>query len=474
MIKKDLKNKRITVVGLGLHGGGVGTVRFLAECGAKVLVTDIKQREELRPSLDKLKGVSATYVLGQHRPEDFTETDLIVRSPAVPDNFKYFELARAKKIPITNDIALFFKLCPGRICGVTGTKGKSTTAQLLALMLEKTAPVVLAGNIGVSALESLSQVKADTLVVLELSSWQLEDLAAAGLSPGVAVITNITADHLDRHVTPEKYLEAKATILKHQHAKDLAILNYDDPPTQGLGASAPGQVWYFSVKHDLNAIIAAQSRYQVGASVKVQAVIFGRAGEILLNTNEITLKGQHNLANVLAATTAARLLGASAKRIAKVANSFKGLPGRLESVAVWREIGFYNDTTATNPTAAAAALEALDPAGERQVALIVGGQNKNLPLEPLPAAIAKYCNFVAILPGTFSDLLFEELQKQRVTPHQMVLSLEEAITQCASHSKAGGAIVLSPGAASFNMFRHEFDRGDQYAAAVKKFISLNP
>lgn len=468
MTKKDFKNKRVTVVGLGLHGGGLGTVKFLADAGAKVLVTDIKNRDELEPSVKALEKYKVEFVLGQHRPEDFTQTDLIVRNPAVPLNFKYFDLAQQHKIPITNDLALFMQLCPAKTCGVTGTKGKSTTAKLLALMLEKHLPVVLAGNIGVSALATLNQITPETLVILEMSSWQLEDLALIKKSPGVAVITNVTEDHLNRHGNVADYKTAKSAIFANQGQSDLLILNYDDPNSKDFAASAKSQVYYYSARHDLAEIIADASRYKIGAFKRQDMVVFGENAAAIFDPNQITIPGKHNLENALAAATTARLLGASTKSIQAALKNFTGLPGRLQAVATVNNRTFVNDTTATNPTAAAAALRALDPQNKRTVVLIAGGQGKNLSPQPLIKALSEHARFVALLPGDASDEIYAILQDLKTVPHLMATSLQDAVEESLRRSIAGDTIVLSPAATSFNSFKNEFDRGEQFEAIVKR------
>lgn len=468
MLRKDLKSKRVTVVGLGLHGGGAGTVRFLAEEGARVLVTDIKKREELLPSIEKLKNLNITYVLGQHRPEDFVNTDLIVRNPAVPLGFKYFALARKKQIPVTSDVALFFEFCPGVIAAVTGTKGKSTTAALLAAMVNKTYPTVLAGNIGVATLSVLNKITPASLVVLELSSWQLEDLAPVKTAPRVAIITNITQDHLDRHQNVAQYIAAKKLIFQRQKPTDVVVLNYDDPVTQKLGAEAKSAPYYFSARFDLPGIIAQASRYQVGAFVRGEALQFGRAAEEILALKDIPLAGEHNLANVLAAVTAARLLKAPPKQIRRAVQNFQPLPGRLQLVAEVKGVKYINDTTATNPTALKAALTTLAKPGERSIILIAGGADKKLAFDDVGPIIQQSAKAVILLAGEASAKLAAALAGAQVTPPLLVNSMAEAVGEASGRAAAGDSVLLSPGASSFNMFINEFDRGAQFEAAVSR------
>lgn len=474
MTRKDLKGKRITVVGLGIHGGGAGTVRFLAESGALVLVTDIKRKEELAPSLEKLRGLKVKYVLGQHRPEDFEDADLIIRNPAVPQTFKYFDIARARNIPITSDIALFFALCPAPICAITGTKGKSTTASLIANMVAKTKHTVLAGNIGVPALSTLRGIKPESIVVLELSSWQLEDLAQeTNARPAIAVITNITEDHLDRHLTKESYIAAKKIIFARQKKDDVLVLNYDDPESQKLGAEAKSNVYYFSASKDLPQIIAEESRYRVGAFIRDDTIFYGRLATKITALSDIKLTGTHNIANALAAVTAASLLKAPAKNIAKAIINARELPGRLQLVGTSAgNVRYINDTTATNPSALTAALEAMAQDQEgRHVVLIAGGVDKDLNYESTLPAIGKTVKYLVLLEGSASKKIEALLKKHQTVPHVTVHSMDEAVDEAALHTSSGDTVLLSPGASSFNLFQNEFDRGEQFTQAVMKIIN---
>jgi len=243
----DLRGKRALVMGLGIHDGGLGVARFLADQGALVTVTDLRGPEHLQRSLDALAGLPISYVLGQHRDEDFRNADLVVRNPGVPRESRYLQIARASGAAIEMEMTLFFRLCPGPILGITGTKGKTTTTLLAAAMLREQYPdTVVAGNLRVSALEALPRITAGTPVVLELSSWQLEGLGEAKLNPQYACITNISPDHLDRYGSMEAYAEAKRQILAHQRPGDVVVLNYDDPLHNAWAVDAPGQVVWFA------------------------------------------------------------------------------------------------------------------------------------------------------------------------------------------------------------------------------------
>src|SRR5690349_14836636 len=243
----DLRGKRALVMGLGIHGGGLGVARFLAGQGADVTVTDMRGSEALAPSLDALAGLPIRYVLGEHREQDFREADLVIRNPGVPRESRYLQIARAAGAAIEMEMTLFFRLCPGPILGITGTKGKTTTTLLAGAMLREQYPdTIVAGNLRVSAIEALPRITAGTPVVLELSSWQLEGLGEAQLSPRYACVTNLSPDHLNRYGSMADYAEAKRQILAHQPPGAVAVLNYDDPLQSAWAANVPGDIVWFA------------------------------------------------------------------------------------------------------------------------------------------------------------------------------------------------------------------------------------
>ena len=262
MTIKDFKNKKVTVIGLGLHGGGVGTTKFLCEAGAKVIATDLRNKEELKESIDKLKGYTVKYDFGQHRSEDFINTDLIVKNPAVSDKSRYLQIAKENKVTIETDIGIFFELCPAPIIGVTGSKGKSTTVTLIGEFLkQKYSDVVLAGNIRTSALDVFSSIKKSTLVVLELSSWQLAGLHSHKKSPRYAVLTNILPDHLNSYKSMESYIADKKEIFRWQKSKDILVLNYDDKVVRAMADDATkSQVFYYTSEDEYKDNVGAYAK----------------------------------------------------------------------------------------------------------------------------------------------------------------------------------------------------------------------
>jgi len=331
---QPVAGKRITVAGLGRFGGGVAVARWLVSQGARVLVTDRDTPEKLADSLQQLAGEPIDYRLGEHRTEDFTAADLVVASPAIPPGSPYLLAAAAAKVPVTTEIRLFVERCPARIVGVTGTKGKSTTASMLGRMLATKYRTHLGGNIGVSLLDKLPIITADDVVVLELSSFMLYHLGQAQWSPPLAVVTMIGSDHLDWHVTREAYVAAKTNIVRYQRPGDVAVLCGQDPGAMAL------------------ADICAQT----GASV----IAYRLDRQI-----ELHVPGQHNQLNAAGATAAAGAMGVDAETAAHAVRDFEGLPHRLRQVHMDAGAAYFDDSIATVPASAVAALDSFPPRTRR-------------------------------------------------------------------------------------------------------------
>jgi len=473
----DFKNKKVTIIGLGLHGGGVGVAKFFSKIGAKVLVTDLRSKEELKESLEQLEGKSIKYVLNQHRPEDFINTDLVIKNPAVPDKSKYLELAREHRVPIETDVGIFFELCPAPIIGITGSKGKSTVATLTAKFLaKKHSQVILAGNIRSSVLQKLNKIDKDSLVVLELSSWQLAGLRTHRQSPHYSVITNILPDHLNRYKSINEYIEDKKEIFRWQKSNDYLILNYDDKVVRNFAQGVKSQVFYYSQD---NGITSNLERGRLGAFVKgdkifmkspVEPLFSQDKKEEICSLDDIHLKGKHSIDNVLAAITVAKLYQVSNKSIRKVLNKFKGLEGRLELVRIVDGVKYINDTTATIPEACLAALASFSPG--KNIILIAGGADKNLNFDQLAEIIVKRVKKIIFLEGTATSELKKALEKQmELIDSQLEVigplnSMEQAVAEAKKDAKEQDIVLLSPAATSFGLFRHEFERGEAFNKAV--------
>ncbi|HLH61042.1 MAG TPA: UDP-N-acetylmuramoyl-L-alanine--D-glutamate ligase [Ktedonobacteraceae bacterium] len=448
----DLRGKRVLIMGLGLHGSGIASARFAAQQGAIVRVTDVRSAEVLAPSIKTLEGLPIEYVLGEHREEDFRWAEVVIRVPGVKKSSPYLRIAREHGAQIEQEIAFFFQACSGRIIGITGTRGKTTTTTLIYEILRATgARTVIGGNVsGVETLSLLPTITPDTLVVLELSSWQLEGLEPHKRSPQVAVMTNIYPDHLDTYADMDEYAAAKANIFRHQHADDLAIFNYDNPWTRRLGEEAVANTWFTSL--ELGGSFAR-------GSSDIAPFIF----------TETPLIGKHNLENILLATTAARLLDVPDEIIAATVRGFRGVPHRLEEVAVINGVRFINDSTSTAPVAGRIALEAFDG----PIVLVAGGNTKFLPLEDWPRTIAQRCRDVILLKGTGTDELLPALEQEAEqygisNPVRGVFDdFTTAMNEAVSLARPGDVLLFSPGFTSFGMFLNEFDRGDKFVAYVR-------
>lgn len=457
----DLKGKKITVMGLGLHGGGIGTVRFLHSAGAKVTVTDMKSKEELAPSLEKLKELKGIeYVLGQHRPEDFSQADMILKTPPVPWDNKYIKIALDKKIPVEIDSSLFFKLCRNPIIGVTGTRGKTTTASLIYEILKAAGKNPVKVGIGqVAVLDKLSALKEDSLVVFELSSWRLSALGRSKLSPKIAVVTNVYPDHLNYYKNMDAYIADKKQIFLHQKSSDFCVLNWDDGILNKLAAEIPAEVIKFS-----------QNKISNGRAVFISDEIIylndGIDERKVLEVAEVKIRGRHNLSNILAGIGAAYAVGADLKSIRKAVTEFSGLPHRLEFLRELNGVKYYNDTAATSPEGAISGINSF----AEPIILICGGADKNLDMTQMAEAICEKAKGLIFLKGEATDKIIAAIKK--INPEycgfEVVGSMEKAVELARAAAEPGDVVLLSPGAASFGLFANEFERGDKFREAVKR------
>ena len=448
----DLRGKRVLIMGLGLHGSGIASARYAAQQGAIVRVTDVRTAEILAPSIISLAGLPIEYILGEHRDEDFLWAEVVIHVPGVRRNSAYLRLARENGALIEQEIALFFQACPGRIIGITGTRGKTTTSMLIYELLRASgAPTTIGGNVaGVETLSLLPLISPQTLVVLELSSWQLEGLAPHKLSPSVAVLTNIYPDHLDTYQNMEEYEDAKANIFRFQHASDLAICNYDNLRTRHLAEHAVAETWFTSLERG--------GSFPRGSATLIPFIF-----------TETPMIGKHNLENILLATTAASLLGVPNKIISSTVRNFHGVGHRLEEIAVVNGIRYINDSTSTTPVAGRVALAAFDG----PIVLVAGGNTKFLPLEDWPEAIVRRSRDVILLRGTGTEELLPALEDAArrlgmANPVRGVFDdFTAAMDAAVSVSHPGDVLLFSPGFTSFGMFLNEFDRGDKFAAYVR-------
>lgn len=436
------RGKKITVMGLGLLGRGVGDARYLAECGAELIVTDLKTREQLAESVKRLESFSnIRFVLGEHRLEDFSNRDFILKAAGVPLDSIYIAEAKKNNIQVRMSADIFAEVSGISCIGVTGTRGKSTTAHMIYAILEESGKkVLLGGNVrGVSTLALLEEATPEHTAVLELDSWQLQGWGEAKMSPRIAVFTTLYPDHLNYYgstiLTTSKdatdaYLADKANIFLYQKPEDTLVLG----------------------KQCAQTIIE-----KYGDRIEANIVV---ADELKLpDTWTLRMPGIHNRYDAALALAAARALGIADEESRRALESFAGVPGRLELVVEKGGVKIYNDTTATTPEATLAALAALDPS---RTVLVMGGADKGLDMNTLLAKLAEVKR-VILLAGTGTSRILE------FVPNASVFDdLGKAVHEAFASAESGDTILLSPAFASFGMFKNEYDRGDQFVALVKE------
>ncbi|MDP3726469.1 MAG: UDP-N-acetylmuramoyl-L-alanine--D-glutamate ligase [bacterium] len=442
--KQYFKGKKITLLGLGLLGRGVGDAAFLAQQGAELIVTDLKTKKELAQSLSKLKKYkNIIYVLGRHQKEDFKNRDMIIKSAGVTLDSPYIAEARKNKIPVTMSTALFVKLLPKgvTVIGVTGTRGKSTVAHLIYQMLLKAGKrVFLGGNVrGISTLALLPKIKRGDFVVLELDSWQLQGFGDEKISPHISVFTNFMMDHLNYYKgSVKKYFSDKSHIFAHQKKGD-----------------------YLVAPKDITRYI---ERKYIRTKIKSK-IITPKPIPKIWNLRVI---GTHNRENASCVVAVGNILNIKPEDIKKILTLFKGVPGRLQFLHSVRDVKIYNDTTATTPDATVAALKAL-ASTKKNIILIMGGADKKLDMSRLVKEIPKYCKVVVLLPGTGTSKLISNFQFP-ISKQFLIFNatnLKKAIKKGMSVAEKGDVLLFSPAFASFGLFKNEFDRGEQFIKIIR-------
>lgn len=454
-----LRGKRVLVMGIGTRQGGLGVTRYALDAGADVTVTDLRTEAELEPALRQLDGLPVRYRLGEHREDDFAGADIVVRNPGVPLDSPWLAIAREHGATIEMEMSLFFRACPAPIIGITGTKGKTTTSTLCASILTQwRSDTVMAGNMGRSALDCLPHIQPDTPVVIELSSWQLEGLGEHHLSPHIAVFTNLSPDHLNRYPSMEAYLDAKLNIARYQRPGDWFVLNADDAlvwPCRDVGSGIPVG---FSAHDDGSD----------GAHLDSDRLVWRWMGDEieLALRDDLALKGSHNAVNALAASAAALLAGAVPVQVREGLRTAGTVPDRQEVVTEIDEVLYVNDTTATTP---AAVFAALDRFADRSIVLIAGGSDKGVALDDLARRIAADAASVILLDGVATTELLDHLRRLNAsTVVGPVESMDRAVDEARRVAQPGSVVLLSPGCASFGMFRDEFHRGQAFREAVRR------
>lgn len=459
----DLRGMRATVMGLGLHGGGLATAQFLIRHGARVTVTDVRTETVLGAALEQLAG-PVRLVLGRHEERDFGDVDLVIKNPGVPADSPFLLAARRAGTPVESDISLFRRLHPGNpLAAVTGSKGKSTTAAALHHGLRRWHPDArLGGNITVSPLAWSDDLAPHTPVVLELSSWQLADLPdPALLRARVAVLTNILPDHQDRYPSMPAYVRDKLRIFAGQGRGDRAVLGTG---THRWFEHRPAaRVWHVT----RGALPGGGAGMIVdGSRLRLHDPPRTDVGPLTLAAAR--LRGEHNVLNLAAAALGVAALADTRELPAIVAElcDFGGLEHRQESVTRWRGVHVVNDSAATMPHATAAALAVLPP----PVTLIAGGNDKGLDFAALRAALQPV-QAVVLLAGTATTKLRAALAGSGVAIHGPYDRLPAAVRAALAATPRGGTLLFSPAATSFGMFAHEFERGQAFKQVVRELTS---
>lgn len=458
MKTESFKGKKITVMGLGLFGGGVGAVKYLASQGAEVTVTDLKSVEELSASLKLLDGLPVKLRLGKHYEEDFVNVDMLVVSPAVPNDSTFLQLAFENNICIDSELNIFFKHCLAPVIGITGSNGKSTTTSLLGEMLKESGiKTWVGGNIGISLLENLEEIETDDVVVLEISSFQLEYLARIKASPHISIVTNIAPNHLDRHKTMENYIGIKKAIINYQQNDDYAIMNYDDPILKEW--ETKGRRLWFSTTKEL----------EHGAFLKNNEIIINHNSKrtVIPCSTQINIKGIHNWQNIMAASYAAVLMHADVVSIKNAITGFAGLEHRLEYAQSINEVQYYNDSKATTPEAAIAGIKAFDS----PTILIAGGYDKQVSLHQFAQECVRNTKCVILIGDTAKTIqeLIQDIKGEKTKPDvYMAASLDDSVKKASEVAEPGDIVLLSPACASFGMFTNYEERGKKFKELVSQ------
>jgi UDP-N-acetylmuramoylalanine--D-glutamate ligase len=444
----DLANKRVLVVGLGKSG--VASALFLQARGAKVTVSDSKPQDQLGEEIPVLLDHGIVVETGGHGERTFRGQDLIVVSPGVPFDSPPLVQARALGEPVIGEIELASQFLPKNIIAITGSNGKTTTTTLSGEIIAAGGfSTAVGGNIGTPAISLVEQAEPDTVVVLEVSSFQLETIET--FRPKVAVVLNITPDHLDRHRTFEAYTNAKARIFENQQREDFAVLNADDAASAGLASRARAQVFWFTRKKEV----------KQGAYVRDGRILFRDANgqREIMQVSDIPLKGGHNVENVLASVCVGAVMGCDPGKIAKAVRDFKAVEHRLEYVATIRGVEYYNDSKATNVDATIKALESF-PAN---IHLILGGKDKDSDYSQLNDLLRERVKRVYTI-GVAAAKIESQIKGAEVDHSE---TLEIALRRASAIAASGDVVLLAPACASFDQFKNYEHRGQVFKDVVQ-------
>lgn len=453
---ESLRGKKAAVLGIGLRSG-VPLIRFLVKHGAEVTACDKKTTEQLQEVLNALRGVPVQYELGEDYLSKLYGLDYIFKTPVMRPDLPELLAAQQAGAALSSEIELVFDLARAPITGITGSDGKTTTTSLVhAILREAGLKTYLGGNIGQSLIEKIEEVPSDARIVLELSSFQLMPMTQ---SPHVAIITNLSPNHLDVHVSYQEYIEAKENIWRYQKPGDFIVLNYDNEVTRKMIPRVHSTPVLFS------------------RTAEVPAGVFVRDGEFIsrwdgreeriCSVSDLRLKGVHNWENVAAAAAACLVQGVSVQAISRAVTSFNGVEHRLELVRELNGVKYYNDSIASSPTRTIAGLQAIGG----DIVLIAGGSDKHVPFDELALEIVDRVHAVALIGKTADKIGMAikdaEEKRNRKVKKANLPTLESAVKWCKEQAAPGFSVMLSPACASFDMFRDFEDRGNQFKALVR-------
>lgn len=455
--KKDIKEKKVAVLGIGISN--IPLIKYLINLGVDVTAFDKNTSENLKDALAELEGLPVKYSVGSGYLTELKGFNLIFRTPGMRPDVPELMEALANGAELTSEMEVFLDLCPAQVFAVTGSDGKTTTTTLIYKILsEEGYNCWLGGNIGTPLLSKIDEVKESDKVILELSSFQLMTIKS---SPSVAVITNITPNHLDVHKSLQEYIDAKKNIFLYQKAKDKLVLNHDNDVTKALSSEAKGECIYFSRAASLESGVVLKNN---------KIVVKSKDKEIeIVDVNDIIIPGVHNIENYMAAT-AATLDYVKPETIAKIAATFTGVEHRIELVREINGIKFYNSSIDSSPSRTIAALSTF----KNKVILIAGGKDKGIPYEPIGQVIAEKVKILLLIGATAPRI--EEAYNNYV--HQTDIESEVKIIHCSSYEEIvarayseavpGDCIILSPASTSFDMFKNFEQRGNVFKELVNR------
>ena len=452
MHKLKIENQNVLVAGLGTSG--IAAVEVLMKLKANVTIYDKKTEKELADAIDFLDLDKLQLSLGRE-PEDVSDFDLIVLSPGIPTDLPFLQEARAKKVPIIGELELAYRLSNGKFIAITGTNGKTTTTALVGEIFENAGKeAFVVGNIGIAAISKALETSKDTVLITEVSSFQLESIV--DFRPKIAAILNITPDHLNRHKTMENYILAKANIFKNQREQDFLILNADNELTYRLSQNSKANVIFFSREKELD-----KGVFVVGENIVIKE--YGKPYEILCKTKDLKIPGKHNLENALAAIAIAFWAGIPKEMIIKTLKEFKGVEHRIEFVAEFEGVRFINDSKGTNPDATIRAIEAV----QEPIVLIAGGMDKGNDFDELIRAFKGKVKHMVVL-GEVAQRIKDTAEKNGFVHVTVVKKMDEAVEEAVKIAQKGDTVLLSPACASWDMYPNFEVRGRHFKECVEK------